>query len=94
MHWMLKLIYIKNRLCVFLQTLACIRITVCAVFLQGYEGVRESLNRKKNSLKSVDSNMNKKSKKKKEEEIELPSKKSQESSVLRAWFTLRLSLIF
>lgn len=84
---MFKLIYIKNRLCVFLQTLACIRITVCAVFLQGYEGVRESLNRKKNSaptLKSVDSNMNKKSKKKKEEEIELPSKKSQESSVLRA----------
>lgn len=51
---------------------------MCAVFFQGYEGVRESLNSKKNSaltVKSVDSNMNKKSKKKKEEEIELPSKK-------------------
>lgn len=51
---------------------------MCAMFFQGYEGVRESLNSKKNSaltVKSVDSNMNKKSKKKKEEEIELPSKK-------------------
>uniref|UniRef100_A0A1A8N5Q6 Lipoxygenase homology domains 1a n=1 Tax=Nothobranchius pienaari TaxID=704102 RepID=A0A1A8N5Q6_9TELE len=42
----------------------------------GYEGVRESLDSKKKSaltLKSVDSNMNKKNKKKKdEEEIELP----------------------
>lgn len=56
----------------------CIHITVCAVFFQGYEGVRESLNSKKNSaltVKSVDSNMNKKGKKKKEEEIELPSEK-------------------
>ncbi|XP_051267644.1 lipoxygenase homology domain-containing protein 1 [Dicentrarchus labrax] len=44
-------------------------------YVKGYEGVRESLNSKKNSaltLKSVDSNMNKKNKKKKEEEIELP----------------------
>lgn len=42
---------------------------------QGYEGLRESLTNKKNSaLKSVDSNMNKKSKKKQEEETELPSK--------------------
>ncbi|XP_070780971.1 lipoxygenase homology domain-containing protein 1 [Enoplosus armatus] len=45
-------------------------------YVKGYEGVRESLNsKKKNSVltvKSVDSNMNKKNKKKKEEEIELP----------------------
>ncbi|XP_076613401.1 lipoxygenase homology domain-containing protein 1 [Chaetodon auriga] len=44
-------------------------------YVKGYEGVRESLNSKKNSaltVKSVDSNMNKKNKKKKEEEIELP----------------------
>lgn len=44
---------------------------------QGYEGVREGLNSKKNptlTVKSVDNNMNKKSKKKKEEEVELPSK--------------------
>ncbi|XP_075870025.1 lipoxygenase homology domain-containing protein 1 [Nelusetta ayraudi] len=44
-------------------------------YVKGYEGVRESLDSKKNSsvtVKSVDSNMNKKSKKKKEEEIELP----------------------
>ncbi|XP_059213530.1 lipoxygenase homology domain-containing protein 1 [Centropristis striata] len=46
-------------------------------YVKDYEGVRESLNsKKKNSaltVKSVDSNMNKKSKKKKEEEeIELP----------------------
>ncbi|XP_070844973.1 lipoxygenase homology domain-containing protein 1 [Chaetodon trifascialis] len=44
-------------------------------YVKGYEGVRESLNSKKNSaltVKSVDSNMNKKSKKKKEEEVELP----------------------
>lgn len=57
------------------------------MFFQGYEGVRESLNSKKNSaltVKSVDSNMNKKNKKKKEEEIELPSKKNQESSSLDA----------
>lgn len=55
---------------------------VCVAFFQGYEGVREGLNSKKNSaltVKSVDSNMNKKSKKKEEEETELPSKKSQES---------------
>ncbi|KAF6729132.1 Lipoxygenase homology domain-containing protein 1 [Oryzias melastigma] len=42
---------------------------------EGYEGVRESLNSKKMpalSVKSLDSNMNKKSKKKKEEEVELP----------------------
>lgn len=48
-------------------------------FFQGYEGVRGSLDSKKNSaltVKSIDSNMNKKSKKKKEEEIELPSKKT------------------
>lgn len=54
---------------------------MCAVLFQGFEGVRESLNSKqKNSaltVKSVDSNMNKKNKKKKEEEIELPSKKTQ-----------------
>ncbi|XP_070707153.1 lipoxygenase homology domain-containing protein 1 [Pempheris klunzingeri] len=45
-------------------------------YVKGYEGVRDSS--KKNSaptVKSVDSNMNKKNKKKKEEEIELPSKK-------------------
>ncbi|KAI3361755.1 hypothetical protein L3Q82_002099 [Scortum barcoo] len=44
-------------------------------YVKGYEGVREGLNSKKNSaltVKSVDSNMNKKNKKKKEEEIELP----------------------
>ncbi|XP_023264384.1 lipoxygenase homology domain-containing protein 1 [Seriola lalandi dorsalis] len=45
-------------------------------YVKGYEGVRESLNsKKKNSaltVKSVDSNMNKKNKKKKDEEIELP----------------------
>ncbi|XP_067431501.1 lipoxygenase homology domain-containing protein 1-like [Thunnus thynnus] len=45
-------------------------------YVKGFEGVRESLNsKKKNSaltVKSVDSNMNKKNKKKKEEEIELP----------------------
>ncbi|XP_053732656.1 lipoxygenase homology domain-containing protein 1-like isoform X2 [Synchiropus splendidus] len=44
-------------------------------YVKGYEGVREGLNTMKNSaltLKSVDSNMNKKSKKKKEEEVELP----------------------
>ncbi|KAM7392648.1 hypothetical protein PAMA_007662 [Pampus argenteus] len=44
-------------------------------YVKGFEGVRESLNSKKNSaltVKSVDSNMNKKNKKKKEEEIELP----------------------
>ncbi|XP_071760769.2 lipoxygenase homology domain-containing protein 1 [Centroberyx gerrardi] len=47
-------------------------------YVKGYEGVRESLNSKKKSsaltVKSVDSNMNKKSKKKKEEDIveELP----------------------
>ncbi|XP_061589573.1 lipoxygenase homology domain-containing protein 1 [Cololabis saira] len=44
-------------------------------YVKGYEGVRENLNSKKTSaltLKSVDSNMNKKSKKKKEEDIELP----------------------
>ncbi|XP_054600445.2 lipoxygenase homology domain-containing protein 1 [Nothobranchius furzeri] len=45
-------------------------------YVKGYEGVRESLDSKKKSaltLKSVDSNMNKKNKKKKdEEEIELP----------------------
>lgn len=60
---------------------------MCAVLFQGYEGVRESLNSRKNSalmVKSVDSNMNKKSKKKKEEEIELPSKKNRESSALHA----------
>lgn len=48
------------------------------VGFQGFEGVRESLNNKKNSaptVKSVDSNMNKKSKKKKEEDVELPGKK-------------------
>ncbi|CAJ1070168.1 lipoxygenase homology domain-containing protein 1-like [Xyrichtys novacula] len=49
---------------------------ICRVFyVKGYEGVREGLNSKKNSaltVKSVDSNMNKKSKKKKEEDIELP----------------------
>lgn len=60
-------------------------IVVCFVF-KGFEGLRESLNsKKKNSaltVKSVDSNMNKKNKKKKEEEIELPSKKTQESSAL------------
>lgn len=57
--------------------------SLCVVFFQGYEGVRES-NKKSSALtvKSVDSNMNKKNKKKKdeEEEIELPSKKNQESS--------------
>lgn len=83
--------YIKRRLGVSLWILACIcvgvfvYVIVCVVFSQGYEGVRESLNSKKNSaltVKSVDSNMNKKSKKKKEEEIELPSKKNQESSAL------------
>lgn len=55
---------------------------MCVAFFQGYEGVREGLNSKKNSaltVKSVDSNMNKKSKKKEEEETELSSKKSQES---------------
>ncbi|XP_062291185.1 lipoxygenase homology domain-containing protein 1 [Scomber scombrus] len=44
-------------------------------YVKDYEGVRESLNSKKNSalmVKSVDSNMNKKNKKKKEEEMELP----------------------
>uniref|UniRef100_H3CLV0 Lipoxygenase homology PLAT domains 1 n=1 Tax=Tetraodon nigroviridis TaxID=99883 RepID=H3CLV0_TETNG len=44
-------------------------------YVKGYEGVRESLNNKKNSAltaKSVDSNMNKKSKKKREEDVELP----------------------
>ncbi|KAF3701896.1 Lipoxygenase -like proteiny domain-containing protein 1 [Channa argus] len=45
-------------------------------YVKGYEGVRESINSKKKTLaltvKSVDSNMNKKNKKKKEEEIELP----------------------
>ncbi|KAE8285273.1 Lipoxygenase-like proteiny domain-containing protein 1 [Larimichthys crocea] len=44
-------------------------------YVKGYEGVREGLNSKKNSaltVKSVDSNMNKKSKKKEEEETELP----------------------
>ncbi|KAK2819320.1 hypothetical protein Q5P01_024881 [Channa striata] len=45
-------------------------------YVKGYEGLRESLNsKKKNSaltVKSVDSNMNKKNKKKKEEEIDLP----------------------
>ncbi|XP_060929737.1 lipoxygenase homology domain-containing protein 1-like [Limanda limanda] len=45
-------------------------------YVKGFEGVRESINsKKKNSaltVKSVDSNMNKKNKKKKEEEIELP----------------------
>ncbi|XP_056875603.1 lipoxygenase homology domain-containing protein 1 [Takifugu flavidus] len=44
-------------------------------YVKGYEGVRESLNNKKNSaptVKSIDSNMNKKSKKKKEEDVELP----------------------
>ncbi|XP_045923575.1 lipoxygenase homology domain-containing protein 1-like [Micropterus dolomieu] len=45
-------------------------------YVKGYEGVRESLNSKKKisvlTVKSVDSNMNKKNKKKKEEEIELP----------------------
>ncbi|GLD72495.1 lipoxygenase homology domain-containing protein 1 [Lates japonicus] len=45
-------------------------------YVKGYEGVREGLNSKKKNpaltVKSVDSNMNKKNKKKKEEEIELP----------------------
>lgn len=54
--------------------------TLCVVCIQGYEGVREGLNSKKNpalTAKSVDSNMNKKNKKKKEEEeVELPSKKT------------------
>lgn len=58
----------------------CLFASLCAVLFQDYEGVRESLNSKKNTalmVKSVDSNMNKKSKKKKkEEEIELPSKKT------------------
>lgn len=49
-------------------------------FLQGYDGMRESLNNNKNSaltVKSLDSNMNKKSKKKEEEDdVELPGKKS------------------
>ncbi|XP_023816876.1 lipoxygenase homology domain-containing protein 1 [Oryzias latipes] len=43
-------------------------------YVKGYEGVRESLNSKKMpalTMKSLDSNMNKKSKKKKEEEVEL-----------------------
>lgn len=47
--------------------------------LQGYDGVRESVNNNRNSaltVKSVDSNMNKKSKKKKEEVVELPGRKS------------------
>lgn len=51
-------------------------ISISLLCFQGYEGVRES--NKKNpalTVKSVDSNMNKKNKKKKEEEIELPSKK-------------------
>ena len=55
--------------------------SLCVVLFQDYEGVRESLNSKKNSammVKSVDSNMNKKNKKKKKgEEIELQSKKTQ-----------------
>ncbi|CAG5986167.1 unnamed protein product [Menidia menidia] len=45
-------------------------------YVKGYEGVRESLYGQKNpalTVKSVDSNMNKKSKKKKEEDVELPA---------------------
>lgn len=54
---------------------------IVPVLFQGYEGDRESLGSKKNSartVKSVDSNMNKKSRNKKEEEIELPGKKNQD----------------
>lgn len=73
-------------LSIFFRVGVLVCITLRIVFFQGYEGVRESLNSKKKisvlTVKSVDSNMNKKNKKKKEEEIELPSKKKQESLLL------------
>lgn len=65
--------------------------------LQGYEGVREGLNSKKNpalTAKSVDSNMNKKNKKKKEEEeVELPSKKNIKNRQTQTIFAPCLALM-